>query len=145
MSDLISRCELFNRLATIPAPAEANEFKAEVYEIIQSMETVDVAYFCNGTKCDRCSPECELTRDSHYAAPPDKAIVIDQRGYYMENGDIHKDPEREYLELICEIQHNKVVAGDCHVGPSAEWCIFGRELKAAVESLAEKRRGSNER
>lgn len=39
MSDLISRCELFNRLATIPAPPEANNFKAEVYKIIQQMET----------------------------------------------------------------------------------------------------------
>lgn len=39
MSDLISRCELFNRLATLPAPAEANDFKAEVYKIILSMET----------------------------------------------------------------------------------------------------------
>ena len=38
-SDLISRCELFNRLATLPAPAEANDFKAEVYKIILSMET----------------------------------------------------------------------------------------------------------
>ena len=41
MSDLISRCELFNRLATIAAPPEANDFKAEVYNIIQQMETVD--------------------------------------------------------------------------------------------------------
>ena len=37
-SDLISKCELFNRLATIPAPAEANDFKAEIYKVIQSME-----------------------------------------------------------------------------------------------------------
>lgn len=41
MSDLISRCELFNRLATIPAPPEANEFKAKIYEAIQGMETAD--------------------------------------------------------------------------------------------------------
>ena len=41
MSDLISRCELFNRLATIPAPPEGNELKAEIYKVIQSMETVD--------------------------------------------------------------------------------------------------------
>ena len=39
MSDLISRCKLFNRLATIPAPPEANDFKAEVYKVIQAMET----------------------------------------------------------------------------------------------------------
>ena len=36
--DLISRCELFNQLATIPAPPEANDFKAEIYKVIQSME-----------------------------------------------------------------------------------------------------------
>lgn len=41
MSDLIRRCELFNRLATIPAPADANEFKAEIYKVIQSMETAE--------------------------------------------------------------------------------------------------------
>lgn len=40
-TDLISRCKLFNRLATLPAPAEANTFKAEVYKIIQEMETED--------------------------------------------------------------------------------------------------------
>ncbi len=39
MSDLISRCELFNKLATLPCPPEANEFKAEVYKILQDMET----------------------------------------------------------------------------------------------------------
>jgi hypothetical protein len=41
MSDVISRCELFNKLATIPAPPEANDFKAEVYKVIQQMETTD--------------------------------------------------------------------------------------------------------
>ena len=41
MSDLISRCELFNRLATIPAPPEANDLKAEIYKVIQSMETAE--------------------------------------------------------------------------------------------------------
>lgn len=41
MSDAISRCELFNKLATIPAPPEANDFKAEVYKVIQQMETTD--------------------------------------------------------------------------------------------------------
>ena len=83
MSDLISRCELFNRLATIPAPADANEFKAEIYKAIQSMETIDAVYFCNGEKCKRCSPECELTRDPKYAAFPDKAVIIDRCGYCM--------------------------------------------------------------
>jgi hypothetical protein len=40
MTDSISRCELFNKLATIPAPPEANAFKAELYKVIQQMETV---------------------------------------------------------------------------------------------------------
>lgn len=56
-NDLISRCELFNRLATIPAPPEANDLKAEIYKVIQSMETVD--------------------------AVPDKAVIIDRCGYCM--------------------------------------------------------------
>ena len=35
--DMISRCELFNKLAVIPAPPEANEYKAEVYKVINGM------------------------------------------------------------------------------------------------------------
>ena len=50
MSDLISRCELFNRLATIAAPPEANDLKAEIYKVIQSMETVDQEADVCGTK-----------------------------------------------------------------------------------------------
>ena len=38
--DLISRCELFNRLATIQAET-ANEMKAEIYAVIQSMPAAD--------------------------------------------------------------------------------------------------------
>ncbi len=34
---MISRAELFNKLATIHAPMEANEYKAEVYKVIQSL------------------------------------------------------------------------------------------------------------
>lgn len=33
----ISRAELLNRLAEIKAPPEANEYKAEVYKLIQNM------------------------------------------------------------------------------------------------------------
>ncbi len=42
MSDLISRIELFNKLAVIHAPAEANEYKAEVYSMIQEMESKEI-------------------------------------------------------------------------------------------------------
>lgn len=41
MSDLISRAELFNSLAGIKAPPEANEYKAEVYATIQGLPTAD--------------------------------------------------------------------------------------------------------
>ena len=37
LADAISRCELFNELATIPAPPEVHEYRAEVYRIIQNM------------------------------------------------------------------------------------------------------------
>lgn len=33
----IDRAELFNRLSEIKAPPEANDYKAEVYKLIQSM------------------------------------------------------------------------------------------------------------
>lgn len=36
-ADKISRAELFNRLAVIKSPAEANEYKAEVYKIINEL------------------------------------------------------------------------------------------------------------
>ena len=42
MIDMISRAELFNKLATINAPMEANDYKAEVYQVINEMETHDV-------------------------------------------------------------------------------------------------------
>lgn len=38
MTDLISRCELFNRLATITAE-DANEMKGKIYAVIQEMDT----------------------------------------------------------------------------------------------------------
>lgn len=49
------------------------------------------------------------------------------------------DPEKEYLDLICEIQHNAIKDGGCHVGSSSDWCIFGKEIKEAIESLHMKR------
>ena len=49
------------------------------------------------------------------------------------------DPEKEYLDLICEIQHNAIKDGGCHVGRSSDWCIFGKDLKEAIESLHMKR------
>lgn len=96
MSDLISRCELFNKLATVhPRTIEESDLKGEIYKIIQSMEAADV-------------------RDD-------------------------SDPEKEYLDLICEIQHNAIKDGGCHVGSSSDWCIFGKDIKEAIESLHMKR------
>ena len=48
MNDLISRAELFNKLATIHAPMEANEYKAQVYAVIQEMEALE-------SNCDGCT------------------------------------------------------------------------------------------
>lgn len=39
MTDLISRCELFNRLATVQAET-ANEMKGKIYSVIQSMDSL---------------------------------------------------------------------------------------------------------
>ena len=47
-TDLISRAELFNRLATIHAPMEANDYKSEVYAVIQDMEALE-------SNCDGCT------------------------------------------------------------------------------------------
>lgn len=41
MNDLISRCELFNKLATIQAKT-SNEMKGKIYAVIQEMETINL-------------------------------------------------------------------------------------------------------
>lgn len=46
-SDLISRCELFNKLATITVPPEANDLKAQIYAVIQSMDAKDTNVLSN--------------------------------------------------------------------------------------------------
>lgn len=53
------------------------------------------------------------------------------------------DPEKEYLDLICEIQHQAIVNGNTHFGNNADWCIFGKEIKAAIEALHMKRHSGN--
>lgn len=68
MTDSISRCELFNKLATIPAPPEANAFKAEVYKVIQQMETVG-----RWIPCSERLPE----KAGHYLCSFKKANRID--------------------------------------------------------------------
>lgn len=44
MSDLISRTKLFNKLAYIKAPPEANEYKAAVYSLIQDMNAEEIVF-----------------------------------------------------------------------------------------------------
>lgn len=39
--DLISRCDLFNELAHVPAKADAVEYAGKVFSIIQQMPTID--------------------------------------------------------------------------------------------------------
>lgn len=38
---MISRAELFNKLSTLKAPPEANEYKAEVYGVIQNLPSAE--------------------------------------------------------------------------------------------------------
>ena len=72
MSDLISRCELFNRLASVQTLGEA-------YGIIQGMDTVDAVQVRHGQwidetfkpwglvhhlyKCDQCGDHSEAPSD----------------------------------------------------------------------------------
>lgn len=49
--DLISRCELFNELALVPAKDDVNEYASKVYSIIQQMPTVDAEVI---VRCKDC-------------------------------------------------------------------------------------------
>ena len=71
MSDLISRCELFNRLATIPAPPEANDLKAEIYKVIQSMDV---------RKCEDC-------KNADFSGCAETRIYCLEHGCYMSRTD----------------------------------------------------------
>lgn len=53
-TDLISRSELFNRLATVPIKAESVETTTEIFKIINSMQTesVDIAESVVERICD---------------------------------------------------------------------------------------------
>lgn len=64
-NDLISKAELFNKLAVIKAPPEANEYKGEVYSVIQAMETEDAVAV---VRCKDCKHRTELPyvdKDTH--------------------------------------------------------------------------------
>lgn len=76
MNDLISRCELFNKLATIPAPPEANDFKAQVYMIIQSMETSE--------KWTPCSERLPSDDNDYLVVDGDGEMAV---GYYRDDAD----------------------------------------------------------
>ena len=49
---LIDRCELFNKLATVTA-SDANEMKAKIYTVIQSMEAESGTVYCRDCKWSR--------------------------------------------------------------------------------------------
>lgn len=89
MSDLISRCELFNKLATIPAPPEANEFKAEVYKVIQQMETVD-----RWIPCSERLPELTIHENEPFIGEWDNSepVLI-----------YHRDNKYQYPYLITQL------------------------------------------
>ncbi len=91
MNDAISRCELFNKLATIPAPPEANEFKAEVYKVIQQMEAVDGSG--KWTPCSERLPELTIHENEPFIGEWDDSepVLI-----------YHKDNKYEYSYLIAQ-------------------------------------------
>lgn len=77
MSDLISRTELFNRLARVPIGPYAIDERTQIINVINEMEKKDAVYYCDRLKCDPCYRECELTRDVSHAVVSDKCIIID--------------------------------------------------------------------
>ena len=91
MSDLISRCELFNKLATIPAPPEANDFKAEVYKVIQQMKTVDGSG--KWTPCSERLPELTIHENEPFIGEWDDSepVLI-----------YHRDNKYQYPYLIAQ-------------------------------------------
>lgn len=88
MNDAISRCELFNKLATIPAPPEANDFKAEVYKVIQQMGTVG-----RWIPCSERLPELTIHENEPFIGEWDNSepVLI-----------YHKDNKYEYPYLIAQ-------------------------------------------
>lgn len=88
MNDLINRCELFNKLATIPAPPEANDFKAQVYMIIQSMEISE-----KWIPCSERLPELTIHENEPFIGEWDNSepVLI-----------YHKDNKYEYPYLIAQ-------------------------------------------
>ena len=91
MTDAISRCELFNKLATIPAPPEANDFKAEVYKVIQQMETVDGSG--KWTPCSERLPELTIHENEPFIGEWDNSepVLI-----------YHRDNKYQYPYLIAQ-------------------------------------------
>lgn len=70
MKDSISRCELFNKLAVLKAPPEANHYSAEVYGVITNMESVEPYLLDDGTLCittdDFKKVKRVLVQDNHH-------------------------------------------------------------------------------
>ena len=109
MSDLISRCELFNKLATIPAPPEANELKAEVYKVIQQMEAIDKWIPCS----ERLPKDLEVVNitwinhrpTAYYADIKDKpftATAIHYKDKWWWYSPICEDMLAEYGKSECD-------------------------------------------
>lgn len=91
MNDLISRTELFNRLSRVPIGPYAIDERASIYNTINDMEPVLIAFLCDhGANCGggkSCAygdgapiyGECFHTTDPEHAANFDKI-----GGAYME-------------------------------------------------------------
>ena len=84
MSDLISRTELFNRLARVPIGPYAIDERAQIINVINEMEPIKIAFICDraaqcggGKSCE--DDECFHTTDIGHAANFEK-----YGGAYME-------------------------------------------------------------
>lgn len=117
-TDLISRSELFNKLATVPIKAESVETTTEIFKIINSMQTeaVDIAESVVERICDGYCKFPQIVHDDNDLdricdnCPMDKAVsgsVDVVHGY------------SEWLEKIVVMEEPVWL---CEDTPCPEWC-----------------------
>ena len=82
MSIYINKCDLFNELAKIAAPPEANNFKADIYALINEERDIDAVDIVLCKDCMYCHEEgghanCEgrLTCSMHHGR------IVDELDY----------------------------------------------------------------
>lgn len=84
----------------------------EFFDEMKNAPTIEAAYLCNREKCDRCNRDCDLTRDTNYAATTDKVIIIDGAAYTVKGKPAgqwipvtERLPERKGSYLVTVVEH----------------------------------------